>query len=128
MEDGSRQPSDLLLASPHCFSLGGNMTATQSAAGSFGMARRAGAWLTAGLSITVAVAAANAASISDWAGVPLTFEVNEGQAASAVQFLGRMPGYTLWLTPAEVVMALHAPAACSTRTPTGSPWRAAVRA
>ena len=87
------------------------MTANERCGVSFRIARRAGAWLVAALAVTFSVAAASAAPSVDWAGVPLSFEVNEGQAASAVQFLGRMPGYTVWLTPAEVVMALRGPAA-----------------
>lgn len=63
------------------------------------------------LVMLVAVLSASATSTATtlyWAAVPLTFEANRGQAAPAVQFLGRLPGYTVWLTPAEVVLSLRA--------------------
>ena len=46
-------------------------------------------------------------------GVPLSFEPNQGQAASPVQFVSRGSGYALFLTPAKVVLNLgrQAPAA-----------------
>ena len=40
--------------------------------------------------------------------VPLRFEPNLGQTDSEVRFLARALGYTLWLTPQEVVMGLRA--------------------
>jgi len=39
--------------------------------------------------------------------VPLSFEPNEGQAASTVQFLSRGSGYALFLAPGEVVLDLE---------------------
>ena len=39
--------------------------------------------------------------------LPLHFEINQGQTDSQVQFLARGPGYTLFLTPTEAVLALH---------------------
>jgi photosystem II stability/assembly factor-like uncharacterized protein len=39
--------------------------------------------------------------------LPLHFEVNQGQADSQVKFLARGSGYTLFLTPTEVVLALR---------------------
>jgi uncharacterized repeat protein (TIGR01451 family) len=41
-------------------------------------------------------------------GVPVRFEPNVGQAADGVRFLSRGPGYSLLLTPAEMVMSLQA--------------------
>src|SRR5947208_7962193 len=38
--------------------------------------------------------------------LPLHFEANQGQTASQVKFLSRGPGYTLFLTPTEAVLAL----------------------
>jgi hypothetical protein len=38
--------------------------------------------------------------------LPLTFEVNQGQTDSRVEFLARGPGYDLFLTPTEAVLAL----------------------
>src|ERR1019366_5078118 len=39
--------------------------------------------------------------------VPLSFEPNQGQAASTVQFLSRGSGYALFLTPGKVVLNLE---------------------
>src|ERR1035441_8978133 len=39
--------------------------------------------------------------------VPLSFEPNQGQAASTVQFLSRGSGYALFLAPGEVVLNLE---------------------
>src|ERR1039458_9510332 len=39
--------------------------------------------------------------------VPLSFEQNQGQADSTVQFLSRGSGYALFLTPGEVVLHLE---------------------
>jgi uncharacterized protein (TIGR03437 family) len=41
--------------------------------------------------------------------LPLTFEANQGQADSRVKFLSRGSGYNLFLTPAEMVLALKNP-------------------
>src|ERR1039458_3732458 len=43
--------------------------------------------------------------------LPISFEVNRGQADGSVQFLARGAGYTLFLTPGEAVLSLHAPLA-----------------
>ena len=39
--------------------------------------------------------------------VPLSFEPNQGQASSAVQFLSRGSGYALFLTPGQVLLNLE---------------------
>src|ERR1039458_1842295 len=53
--------------------------------------------------------------------VPLSFEPNQGQAASTVQFLSRGSGYALFLTPGQVVLNLErqqpGSAAATGRTP-----------
>src|ERR1022692_76967 len=53
--------------------------------------------------------------------VPLSFEPNQGQAASTVQFLSRGSGYALFLTPGKVVLNLErqkpASAAATGHTP-----------
>jgi uncharacterized protein (TIGR03437 family) len=53
--------------------------------------------------------------------VPLSFEPNQGQAASTVQFLSRGSGYALFLTPGQVVLNLErqqpASAAAAGQTP-----------
>ncbi|CAN5370424.1 hypothetical protein BH20ACI1_BH20ACI1_26760 [soil metagenome] len=41
--------------------------------------------------------------------LPLTFEANEGQVDSQVQYLSRGNGYNLFLTGTEAVIALHSP-------------------
>jgi len=41
--------------------------------------------------------------------LPLRFEANQGQADSRVRFLAQGPGYTLFLTSSEAVLALAAP-------------------
>ena len=41
--------------------------------------------------------------------LPISFEVNQGQTDGAVQFLARGARYTLFLTPGEAVLSLHAP-------------------
>lgn len=41
--------------------------------------------------------------------LPLSFEVNEGQTDSQVKFLSHGPGYSLFLTPTEAVLALRKP-------------------
>jgi len=41
--------------------------------------------------------------------LPISFEVNNGQTDSLVQFLARGPGYALFLTPEEAVLSLREP-------------------
>lgn len=53
-------------------------------------------------------ASANATTM---ARLPLQFEANAGQADASVEFLAHGQGYTLFLTPAEAVLALSAPGA-----------------
>ena len=43
--------------------------------------------------------------------LPLSFEANQGQSDSRVDFLARGSGYTLFLTPTEAVLALRRPSA-----------------
>ena len=40
--------------------------------------------------------------------LPISFEVNQGQTDGSVQFLARGAGYTLFLTPGDAVLSLHA--------------------
>jgi len=44
---------------------------------------------------------------SNFAELPLRFEVNAGQTDEQVKFLSRGPGYTLFLTPNEAVLSLR---------------------
>src|SRR6476659_4271674 len=56
--------------------------------------------------------AANPARWSDPGdGLPLSFELNQGQTNERVRFLARSEGYVLFLTATEAVMALENPAA-----------------
>ena len=48
--------------------------------------------------------------------LPLSFEVNQGQADARVRFLSRGNGYDLFLTPTELVLTLQAPTAQETGT------------
>jgi len=53
---------------------------------------------------------------SNYGKLPISFEVNQGQTDSSVQFLARGAGYTLFLTPGEAVLSLHATAADETKS------------
>ena len=44
--------------------------------------------------------------LSAYAKLPMTFESNQGQTAQQVKFVSRGPGYSLFLTPTEAVIAL----------------------
>jgi hypothetical protein len=46
---------------------------------------------------------------ASYAGLPLSFEMNQGQTHDRVKFLARAGGYLLFLTPTEAVMALDNP-------------------
>jgi uncharacterized protein (TIGR03437 family) len=74
-----------------------------------------------GLSWPRASAAASNGPETKLMSVPLSFEPNQGQAASTVQFLSRGSGYALFLAPGQVVLNLErhqpAPAAASGQTP-----------
>jgi hypothetical protein len=48
--------------------------------------------------------------------LPLTFEVNQGQTASNVQFLARGSGYTVFLTSGQMTLALRSSALSSATT------------
>ena len=50
---------------------------------------------------------ARARVVESYARVPLTFEPNQGQSSSGVQFLSRGSGYTLFLSPGEAVLTLQ---------------------
>ena len=53
--------------------------------------------------------------------LPLSFEANEGQTDSRVNYLARGQGYTLLLTPGEAVLALRLPSPHSSASPSPSP-------
>jgi hypothetical protein len=50
--------------------------------------------------------AGNSQVLQAYGQLPLTFEANRGQTAAPVNFLSRGRGYTLFLTPAQAVLAL----------------------
>lgn len=51
----------------------------------------------------------NSRMLKAYGSLPMRFEENRGQTDSHVQFLARGAGYSLFLTPSEAVLALHAP-------------------
>jgi hypothetical protein len=53
-----------------------------------------------------AAPASNARIVAAYGRLPLSFEANRGQAADAVKFLSRGPGYSLFLTANEAVISL----------------------
>jgi CSLREA domain-containing protein len=55
-------------------------------------------------------AAAHPSLVDLYGALPLSFEANAGQTDEVVRFLSRGPGYTLFLTPDEAVLALAQPA------------------
>lgn len=65
-------------------------------------------------------------STADWARLPLGFEPNVGQTDARVRYLSRGPGYTLFVTDAELVLSVaRGPAAQTTRG--GDPGMRPVR-
>jgi uncharacterized repeat protein (TIGR01451 family) len=61
---------------------------------------------------------------SSYGKLPISFEPNEGQAAGAVQYLAHGAGYSLFLTPGELLLTLHA-SLPEARRPHGAPAPAA---
>src|SRR5215472_9490397 len=49
-----------------------------------------------------------------YAHLPLSFEINQGQTDPSVKYLAHGPGYTLWLTADQAVLALRSSAQLST--------------
>ncbi len=56
-------------------------------------------------------AAARPRIVESYGNLPLSFELNQGQVDSSVDFLSRGSGYSLFLTPTEHVLALRRPPA-----------------
>jgi hypothetical protein len=52
-------------------------------------------------------------AVASYAKLPLTFEANRGQSDPKVRFLSRQPGYSLFLTDREAVLALSRPEAAA---------------
>jgi len=57
-----------------------------------------------------------APAVQAYGNLPLSFEPNTGQADARVRFLSRGPGYTLFLTSEEAVLALPAPHGTTARS------------
>ena len=57
-------------------------------------------------------------TLASYGQLPLSFEANQGQADPSVNFLSRGSGYSLFLTPAEAVLALHSTTADQSTTNT----------
>src|SRR5277367_4063617 len=67
-----------------------------------------------------AVPNARLRTVSLYGKVPLSFELNEGQTDEHVKFLSRRPGYALFLTQSDAVLALRQGGnEARTGTPTG---------
>jgi len=58
--------------------------------------------------------------------IPLSFEPNQGQSAGPVKFLSRGPGYSVFLTPSEAVLALSRPKPAASRSPGQGKTQSAV--
>src|ERR1035441_3159005 len=58
--------------------------------------------------------------------VPLSFEPNQGQASSTVQFLSRGSGYALFLTPGQVFLNLERQQPASAKATAQTPEAASV--
>jgi len=63
---------------------------------------------------TAGPAAAVSRPAAKYGQIPLSFEPNQGQTDGRVQFLSHGSGYSLFLTPGEVVLSLERPNAAST--------------
>jgi len=64
--------------------------------------------------------------VKNYGNLPISFEANQGQTDSEVRFLSRGKGYTLFLTPAEAVLALSNPAASDPGLSGGAPGHSSV--
>lgn len=58
--------------------------------------------------------------------LPLSFEVNNGQSGPSVRYLARGPGYSVFLTPGEVILGVQQPVAASRTARSGSEHRRRV--
>jgi hypothetical protein len=76
--------------------------------------------MTLGTPLTQADAATQARVSQAYGQLPLSFEANQGQTDAQVNFVSRGSGYTLFLTPAEAVLALPKSATTEGSAP-GSP-------
>ncbi len=79
----------------------------------------AGVTASASAQVTPIGASANSA-VKLTGGLPLTFEVNQGQVDSQVKFVSRGKGYTAFLTAGGLVLALHSNPAAADQPATGT--------
>src|SRR5207247_10544333 len=71
--------------------------------------RQGGAHAPRPLTAPEPAAPTNATLQAAYGNLPLSFEANEGQSDTQVEFLARGHGYSLFLTPNEAVLALRPP-------------------
>src|SRR6266849_6862096 len=67
--------------------------------------------------VTALARASQTQLLESYGKLPLSFEANQGQTDSQVQFLARGGGYTLFLTSREAVLSLHGSKASATPKP-----------
>src|SRR6266849_6327180 len=67
--------------------------------------------------VTALARASQTQLLESYGKLPLSFEANQGQTNSQVQFLARGGGYTLFLTSREAVLSLHGSKASATPKP-----------
>jgi hypothetical protein len=65
--------------------------------------------------------------VQNFARLPLCFEANQGQIDAQVQYLARGPGYTVFLTPTEAVLALSVGSTAKRLPLSASPSRHRVK-
>jgi hypothetical protein len=87
------------------------------AAGLIGAATSAGATAAPASSPEAASAADRANFARSYGKLPMSFEVNRGQAGKQVKFFSRGSGYGLYLTAQEAVLALRRPAVSGSGAP-----------
>jgi hypothetical protein len=91
-------------AEPHPKTIGDSRTAPHSRIFAGITRRRMG-----GTPLAAEKTAAAARLVESYGRLPLSFEPNQGQTDSQVKFLSRGPGYSLFLTGDEAVLALRKP-------------------
>ncbi len=85
-----------------------NSTVAQNAAATHGDVQSNTSLTAAAASTPTLDAEARSRMSALYGKLPISFEVNQGQTDGSVQFLARGAGYTLFLTPGEAVLSLHA--------------------
>ena len=62
----------------------------------------------AAMLVPPAAAVTAAEAVATYRNLPMTFEVNQGQADRRIRFIARSPEYGLYLSPTEVLLTFHA--------------------